>query len=451
MKNELNHIGTNTRVSIDKNGLYDDIPAKVDTGADTSSIWATNIKMVKNTLSFKLFGVGYSKYTGKIIKTNEFERLKIKNSFGVSEPRYKVKLTIIVGNMVIEDFFTLANRRNNTQPILLGKTFLRDRFVVDVSKGDILSNRAASVNKALVLTTRIDESVDAFYERVNNNLLANNISVDIVKFKDLRFDIIGKSVEVFIKDTPISNYSLVYIKNYKTALDQALAVANFCRYASIPFIEEELFETCLSISKLSEIIKLKTQRLPVIDSVISSNSYHIKSLDRYKKLFGFPLVIKDAFSDRGKNNYIVHNEKEFVDILSKIPKEAFPIVQKYIPNKGFYRIVLLDYKPKMVVYREVSPHKDPNKSHLNKPAGGINSKELSIDDLDEGTIKLVKRCSKIMKRNIAGIDLIKDSKTGSQYILEVNYNPSMVSGIRWREKADIFAEYINEKVVRRLK
>ena len=451
MINKLNHIGANTRISIDKNGLYDDIPAKIDTGADTSSIWATNIKMVKNTLFFKLFGVGYSKYTGKIIKTDEFKRFRIKNSFGMSEIRYKVKLTIIVGDMVIEDFFTLANRSNNTHPILLGKTFLRDRFIVDVSRGDILSNKASNGNKVLVLTTRVDKDVDAFYERVNNNLLENNIVVDIAKFKDLRFEIIDESIEVFIKDMPISDYSLVYIKNYKIALDQALAVANFCRYASIPFIEEELLDTSLSLSKLSEMVKLKTQRLPIIDSIISSTSYHIKSIDRYNKLFGFPLIIKDAFSDRGKNNYIVHNEKEFVDILSKIPKEAFPIVQKYIPNKGFYRIVLLDYKPKMVVYREVSPHKDPNKSHLNKPAGGINSKELSIDDLDEGTIKLVKRCSKIMKRNIAGIDLIKDSKTGSQYILEVNYNPSMVSGIRWREKADIFAEYINEKVVRRLK
>lgn len=451
MINKLSRIGTNTRISIDKNGLYDDVPAKVDTGADTSSIWATDMKKIKGTLFFKLFGVGYSRYSGKIIKTDKFKRFKIKNSFGVSESRYKVKLTVTVGDMVVEEFFTLANRSNNTHPVLLGKTFLRDRFIVDVSKGDILSSKAGSGSKVLVLTTRIDEDVDAFYERVNNNLLANNISVDIAKFRDLRFEIIGETIEVFVKDISISDYSLVYIKNYKTALDQALAVANFCRYASTPFIEEELLDTSLSLSKLSEMVKLKTQRLPIIDSIISSTSHHVKFLDRYNKLFGFPLIIKDAFSDRGKNNYIVHSEKEFLDILSKMPKEAFPIVQKYVPNDGFYRIILLDYKPNMILYRQSSSHKNLNKSHLNKPAGGINSKEVLLNEVDESTINLAKRCSRIMKRNVAGVDLIKDAKTSKEYILEVNYNPSMVSDIRRNKKADIFAEYINEKIVGRIK
>lgn len=433
---------------IDIVGSINNIPAKIDTGADTSSIWATDIKKIKNDLHFKLFGNGYAKYTGNTLKVSDFKTIRVKNSFGISETRYKVKLKIIAGDTTTEEFFTLADRSNNTHPVLLGKTFLTDRFIVDVSKSDILSKSSRKSDKILVLTTRIDDNVKNFYKMVDSNLSPKNINIDVVKFNELRFEITDETIKVLAKNKNIAEYALVYIKNYKIVLDQAIAVVNFCRYASIPVIDEELLCIGLSISKLSEMVKLKIQRLPVINSVISSTSYHAQSLKIYENMFGFPLVIKDAFADRGVNNYVVYNKKEFYDILLKMPNDALPIVQKYIPNDGFYRIVLFDYKTKMIIYRESSSHKDPNKIHLNKPAGGHNSQQISIDTVDKKILKLAERCSKVMKRNVAGVDLIKDSETGKVYILEVNYNPAMVADSRKNEKSDIFAKYLNEKITK---
>ena len=445
MTSQLTHIGTNTRVGIVAGEHYDDVPAKVDTGADLSSIWASNISKVGKTLSFRLFGPGYVKYSGKTVRTTEFKRFAIKNSFGTSESRYRVKLKILLGSNEYEEEFTLANRSNNSHPILLGKTFLSGRFVVDVSKGDMISANAEKPKKVLVLTTGIGKKIRRFYDEVATRL-DENIIVDIVRFKDLRFEFLDTKCSVFAADVPLTDYSMVYIKSYKNALSEALALAKYCKYASIACIDDEVSSAGIALGKLSEMVKLKVLREPVIDSVVASSKYHLKHQKRYNDLFGYPLVVKDAFSDRGENNFVVFDEKEFADIFNRMPLDALPIVQRYVPNDGYYRILMLGYKPKLCIYRGSFAHKDHNKSHLNKPAGGVNSVEISIDKLEENMLKIAKRSTKITERSVAGIDMIKNSVTGKWYVLEVNNNPSMISDSRWQMKAAIFADYISDKV-----
>ena len=88
------------------------IPAKIDTGADTSSIWASDIDM---------------DYKAKIVRS----------SHGDTQVRYRVKLILKIGGESFETTFTLANRSRNNFPILIGRHSLEGRFLVDVSKSKI--------------------------------------------------------------------------------------------------------------------------------------------------------------------------------------------------------------------------------------------------------------------------------------------------------------------------
>ena len=48
------------------------VPAKIDTGADSSAVWASDIEMKKDgTLVFSLFGKSSPFYTGEKIKTKD--------------------------------------------------------------------------------------------------------------------------------------------------------------------------------------------------------------------------------------------------------------------------------------------------------------------------------------------------------------------------------------------
>lgn len=136
MANSVTVIGRN--VSVDVIGHGTAIPAKVDTGADRSSIWASNIHVDKDgTLSFTLFAPGSPYYTGDVIKRKSFKFAIVRSSSGHAQVRYRVMLSIRVMGKRLKTNFNLSDRSQNTFPILLGRRTLHKKFVVDVSVSDI--------------------------------------------------------------------------------------------------------------------------------------------------------------------------------------------------------------------------------------------------------------------------------------------------------------------------
>lgn len=114
------------------------VPAKIDTGADTSSVWASNIDMKKDgTLSFSLFAEKSPYFTGEILESKDYIAKIVRSSHGDTQVRYRVKLPIIIEGQSFETTFTLANRSRNNFPVLIGRHTLEGNFLVDVSKSSV--------------------------------------------------------------------------------------------------------------------------------------------------------------------------------------------------------------------------------------------------------------------------------------------------------------------------
>jgi hypothetical protein len=111
----LSIIGRAERIDLPRHGIFG-VPAKVDTGADSSSIWVTDITEKDGMLSFTFFGPGSKYYTGDkvTIPASQYTLTRISNSFGQKEVRYSVKLTIVLQGRMIRATVTLANRANKT-------------------------------------------------------------------------------------------------------------------------------------------------------------------------------------------------------------------------------------------------------------------------------------------------------------------------------------------------
>ncbi len=133
---ELTIIGRAERVYFPDHG-FDKVPAKIDTGADASSIWGTASVDGKGRLDVVFFGPESPFYDGKIhtFPKSEYSVTRVANSFGHREVRYKVKLKIKANGRLINGTFTLADRSKKLYPILLGRSLLKNKFVVDVAKG----------------------------------------------------------------------------------------------------------------------------------------------------------------------------------------------------------------------------------------------------------------------------------------------------------------------------
>ncbi len=133
---ELKVIGNAVHISIEG---CDDIPAKIDTGADSSSVWASNIEIKKDGyLYFTLFGKKSPFYTGKVLKRKDFSVLVVRSSNGTEQIRYFTKLLIKIKGRKIRASVTLTNRSNNSFPVLIGRRTLAGKFLVDTSKTNIL-------------------------------------------------------------------------------------------------------------------------------------------------------------------------------------------------------------------------------------------------------------------------------------------------------------------------
>ncbi|GAB3945871.1 ATP-dependent zinc protease [Spirosoma harenae] len=128
-------------------GLFD-IQAKIDTGAYTSALHCKQVRLVKVGVRVILRFWLIDKTAGKAkpFYSDQFEQRMIRNSFGVSEKRYVIKTHITLFGRTIQTEFTLADRENLKNPVLLGRKLLRNRFIVDVSQKNL--SYQAKVNES---------------------------------------------------------------------------------------------------------------------------------------------------------------------------------------------------------------------------------------------------------------------------------------------------------------
>ncbi|GAB4008579.1 ATP-dependent zinc protease [Spirosoma migulaei] len=131
-------IGMTDLVDFPDLGLFD-VQAKVDTGAYTSSLHCKDVRLVKSgvrrILSFLL--IDKNGEEERPYYSDQFSQRMIRNSFGVAEKRYVIKTRIILFGRTIRAEFTLADRENLKNPVLLGRKLLRNRFIVDVSQKNL--------------------------------------------------------------------------------------------------------------------------------------------------------------------------------------------------------------------------------------------------------------------------------------------------------------------------
>jgi hypothetical protein len=115
------------------------VPARVDTGATVSSIWASNIQETTEGLTFTLFDEGSEFYTGEKIVVDEYDKRAVSSSMGHTQIRFTVMILISLHGRRIRAKFTLADRSTQIYPVLIGRNVLRNKFIVDVAGGKPIS------------------------------------------------------------------------------------------------------------------------------------------------------------------------------------------------------------------------------------------------------------------------------------------------------------------------
>ena len=132
-------IGRVDRVDFPKLGLFS-INVKIDTGAYTSAIHCSEIIEENNTLRC-IFNSDVHQNFGKTeIIFTEFSRTNVKSSNGYKENRYKIKSDTIFFGKTYKINLTLSTRDDMKFPVLIGRQFLKRKFMVDVDLENVSCN-----------------------------------------------------------------------------------------------------------------------------------------------------------------------------------------------------------------------------------------------------------------------------------------------------------------------
>lgn len=160
-KRDLPIIGSNTKVTV---AGIKGVPAKIDTGAEYSSIWASDIDVTPDhQLQFRLFAPQSPFYTGELMTTDKFLVRVVRNSTGHEQIRYRTQFSVYINKRRIRMNFTLADRSRNNFPILIGRHAIMNKFLVDVSR--ICKENSSPKANELPLNSELKRDPYAFHKK----------------------------------------------------------------------------------------------------------------------------------------------------------------------------------------------------------------------------------------------------------------------------------------------
>ena len=149
MKKPIEVIGATDIVDFPDLGWYH-VPVRVDSGANTSSIHCSHVKLIKedNHTILRFYLDAKKGAPEQSFSVQDFKETVVRNSSGKEEKRYVIKTYIKLFGRKIRTEFSLADRQKMSYPILLGRKLLKNRFIIDVAQKDLSAKRRIEKQKS---------------------------------------------------------------------------------------------------------------------------------------------------------------------------------------------------------------------------------------------------------------------------------------------------------------
>ena len=111
------------------------ILARIDSGAKTSSIQATDIKLIKkndeNWVRFVVYPLQNNTNVSVTCKAKLVGKRSVKGSFGISEDRLIITTPVSLGEDTFDIELSLANRNTMEFRMLLGREAMANRYLIN--------------------------------------------------------------------------------------------------------------------------------------------------------------------------------------------------------------------------------------------------------------------------------------------------------------------------------
>lgn len=175
--------------------------------------------------------------------------------------------------------------------------------------------------------------------------------------------------------------------------------------------------------KAYQLLRLAEAGLPIPLTLYGSIGYLKQVIKtRKKEWLTYPLVVKGSGGHRGGSVYKIENESEMDDLLGQLRRIEIEegrryMVQKFVPNKGDYRVIVLGNRVLGAMKRTAQT---PGEFRNNFSMGGkVELAKLSPKN-EELCVKAAKACGLM----IAGVDMVlENGEEDKPMFWEVNRGP----------------------------
>ncbi len=301
---------------------------------------------------------------------------------------------------------------------------------------------AVTTKKILVLVSGRPKNLRGFnWDGLRDELdqlLQPNVDIKICALSDLVYTADSKPQIYHAKDGyDIADFDLVLFRTVGKMLEYGIAAAHYLHSKHVRFTDTYLLTQ--GKGKLACSFARVAQGLPVARTIYAPGSV----LQSNANLLQFPLILKADIAKKGRDNYLVSSKQQLKLVLKDCAeRNVAMIAQEYIRSKGDYRILVLNYKPRLALFRI-----SDNQSHLTNTSQGGNAELIELSTINKKILADAVAAARLEKLEIAGVDIIVDDRTGKHYILEVNRAPQLPTGAFAPKKMRAYANAIQELLI----
>lgn len=246
----------------------------------------------------------------------------------------------------------------------------------------------------------------------------------------------GKTFEALIKDTPLTDYDVIYLcagVESKFRYEWFVASDYLVNHSKTKVVNRIVIDQKFKYYPVQSWFYLR-QFENLIASPKTYTIYKDKSLRAVSSDLGYPMIIKLSETHQGKGIFLVKNEDEARKVIKNNKGKAF-LLRKFIPNDGDIRVFTVGFKAIGAMKRIAST----NDFRSNISQGGTGE----VFDLEKNPEirAMAEKSARATGIEIAGVDIMIGKEDKKPYLLEVNTGPQF-KGLEKYTKVNVAGEVI---------
>ncbi|MCH7730426.1 RimK family alpha-L-glutamate ligase [Patescibacteria group bacterium] len=252
-------------------------------------------------------------------------------------------------------------------------------------------------------------------ERIGQEVRALNHRFKLIDLSTFSFNI--KEAEIKVAGLEDLGFDVIIVRGIFNSIKPISVVVNSFRKRGVRVFDNNFIEHKYSIDKVTDLIKLAQERIPVPATAYSRDFSQYTDL---AETIGYPLVVKSTRSGKGAAIFKIDNKKSLLSLTADLEgddkKAKSFLLQKFIAYKFDLRVLVIG---KQVFTMRRIPAE--GEFRANYSLGG----KVEQFDLDDEGRELAIKALRTVDMSVGGIDILL-AEDGKKYILEVNHTAGFV-------------------------